>query len=435
MLSLVCLVLLVSATSADGAAGALLPDVSLLLRQSLSDDVSKAFRATVELVERGEGDLALPGLVKLARSPRDAIVIAAALWFNNVGPAAEHASAELQRLTSSWDHAVRFLACNAVCSLGPQAVCLLPDLMDRLRSPSEQYTCEVLRMVGSIGPAAQIAAPLVRNYLTAESARTRSEAADALGSLGLIDEPIANALTTGLDDADRHVRGACARALGRLGARTEGVLGALRAHTLDSDLSVREAAGCALVALGDRLTGLVTLRRCVREDPDPPASMLESLANAGSVALAVRYLSNAVNKGIRCRSSAAIDALRVLARLGPLAAAAEPVVERALRTWEDPWDCVEAALALARVGQVRQALPLLIGSLTRGAGGRQHYPYRPRLDQFAAEALGKIGPAASPALPALRELLDDRHEDVRSAAAMAIARITESTGRGGAARE
>jgi HEAT repeat protein len=43
----------------------------------------------------------------------------------------------------------------------------------------------------------------------------------------------------------------------------------------------------------------------------------------------------------------------------------------------------------------------------------------------AARALGKLGPAAKTAVPALTKLLSDKNEDIRKAASAALKKIQE----------
>ena len=47
------------------------------------------------------------------------------------------------------------------------------------------------------------------------------------------------------------------------------------------------------------------------------------------------------------------------------------------------------------------------------------------LRRDAADALGKLGPAAKTAVPALTKLLNDKNEDIRKAASKALKKIQE----------
>ncbi len=53
--------------------------------------------------------------------------------------------------------------------------------------------------------------------------------------------------------------------------------------------------------------------------------------------------------------------------------------------------------------------------------------FEPSFRVAAADSLGRIGPDAKAAIPGLRELLGDKHEVVRRAAVMALARIGIAT--------
>jgi HEAT repeat protein len=113
-------------------------------------------------------------------------------------------------------------------------------------------------------------------------------------------------------------------------------------------------------------------------------------------------------------SQARIGAAEFLARMGPHAAPAVPVLARAL---EDPSLEVRqmVARALARIGrEAAPAVPALERALADTAAA---------VRELAARALGKIGSPAAPALPSLERLLKDPHELVRLYATEAIERI------------
>jgi HEAT repeat protein len=110
------------------------------------------------------------------------------------------------------------------------------------------------------------------------------------------------------------------------------------------------------------------------------------------------------------------DACRLLAELGPEAAAAVPALITAIRA--DPLNTVrfEAATALGKIGlAARPAVPDLIRALAQDQGGG--------VDREAATALGLIGIGDPQVLPALRKALTSPDGEVTTAAAQAIAKI------------
>jgi HEAT repeat protein len=103
-------------------------------------------------------------------------------------------------------------------------------------------------------------------------------------------------------------------------------------------------------------------------------------------------------------------AARALGRFGPEAAAAVPLLEKALQN-EDPLYRVQAALALWRISQHPQAIPALRAALKRNESETA----------FAAVlAVAEIGAGAKAAASDLIETLNHPDSDVRRAAASAL---------------
>jgi HEAT repeat protein len=103
-------------------------------------------------------------------------------------------------------------------------------------------------------------------------------------------------------------------------------------------------------------------------------------------------------------------AARALGRFGPAAAAAVPMLEKALQN-EDPLYRVQAALALWKISQHPQAIPALRAALKRNESETA----------FAAVlAVAEIGTGAQAVAPDLIEALNHSDPDVRRAAASAL---------------
>ena len=175
-------------------------------------------------------------------------------------------------------------------------------------------------------------------------------------------------------------RAAAARALGTLGPEGTTALEALTAALEDPVADVRVAAAWAIGGLGPSAAGAVTaLGKCTRDQ--------SAQARAG--------------------------AAWALGRIGPSAQSAAPSLVERLRDADETvrW---RAGDALGAVGcNVTVVAPLVEILSDAHASGRAQ----------AAEALGRCGVAAAPALAALALALGDEREEVRWRAAWALGEI------------
>jgi HEAT repeat protein len=168
--------------------------------------------------------------------------------------------------------------------------------------------------------------------------------------------------------------------------------------------------------------GLAVLRT-QSDDPRLPAALQPLLGDAdvrvrvaGAATLgrfnaapddAIQALSDGL---LHSESLWATEAALALARLGQRAAAAAPALRTALWSRQPPND---AALdALATIGP--DGVPVLAEMLTHSD---------PTLRACAAYFLGRMGPAARPAVPALQGALGDADEKVRRDVERALKRI------------
>jgi len=219
------------------------------------------------------------------------------------------------------------------------------------------------------------------------------------------------ALAAALQDPSSAVRQAAAEALGAMGAGARGSSHALFAALGDPSEAVRHAAAQALSRVG---TGAEDRARLVSwlSSPDPYvlAFAAWSLGNLGAEAHdAVPDLARVL---ARDETDAVVSA--ALARIGPAAAGAVPVLVEALRS-ENADRRWRAARTLGRIGPpAREGVPALAGALTDPlVTVRVH----------AARALGRIGAGARPAAADLQRATGDPDEQVRREARQALDRL------------
>jgi HEAT repeat protein len=273
----------------------------------------------------------------------------------------------------------------------------IPELV-RALGDKEKDTRQVLaaRTLGQMGANAASAVPALVETLTSEYAHVRQAVAEALCEIGSAAEPAVPALCSILADRLPTVRRSGAKALARVGRGAELAMPALIQLLADREDEVREAAIEALAHIGPgTVPSLIVIleTREVRRFEEwlkkkiefadwSDHTGVEELQREPLRALhnTEWYFRHAMEDHQRLET-AHEAALRVLAKMGPAAVAAVPVMVQALA---DPNRRV-------RLASVR--------------------------------ALGPIGPEATAALPALTQALADSSEAVRKAAAEALPRI------------
>jgi HEAT repeat protein len=364
---------------------------------------------------------------------------------------------------------------RALRDLGPGAVA---PLLDALKDPAAERGVlkAAAHLLASLRPDSQVQR-LVEELLCGDS-RSQCEAAESLGGLGGREAreavgPLAWALRKG---PDVKVREAAGRALGRLGPLTPAVIPAL-AEVLEgappgAGPAAAQAVPVAAQALGRIGTpeAIEALLRALQGHRDagvkcrvaeslgallPPApaavgplvgalndespAVREAAARA-LIAIgpgAVAELTAALRRGLPEVRRAAAAAL---GRLAPESGEALDALARALGDRDGPV-VVHAAVAILKAFEANasvrlsrrqkreqspggdapedeRALAVLIGVVRRKGGER-------RDRQHAAEALGRLGPAARPAVGALVKVVADESEDrlVRGSAWWALQRL------------
>lgn len=217
-------------------------------------------------------------------------------------------------------------------------------------------------------------------------------------------------------DAPTALRSQAALALGRIGSNLENTVPSLIAALTDSNHEVREQAAEALAWTGSAAWAAVPALTAALKDEESSVAIkaCQTLSFIGDPKSAPSLLAAFQSE----RPEAADEAGRALWRLGPKADAVVPALLSLAQG--PPEKSARARELLASLGP--HIVPVLVNALGDGEAARR---------EAAADVLGRIGPPARAAVPAILAALKDKSSAVALMAAMALAQI-DST-RGGAA--
>jgi len=272
----------------------------------------------------------------------------------------------------------RFAAIEGLANLGADAAPAVPRLIEIMRTDPE-WTVRTAAMstLGGLGQAGAEAEPYVREALDDSQWEIRERALQAL--LQWHPDDLTPVVTL-LDDPDRFSISAALRCCRKLGPKAAPLAPALREVLFDASLDWRAYAAEALwAATGETETALETLTRALRDEKPWRVPV----------------------------------ALHVLEGMGAAAQPAAPEV-RPFLDRPDPSTRLAAARALwAMTGDPDRVVPSLVAELQG----------RPRDATAAAKLLGKIGPPAEAAVPALDAVRYCRDDGLYEAARQAILAI------------
>jgi HEAT repeat protein len=297
----------------------------------------------------------------------------------------------------------------------PGALAVLREVVEKKRSGDRGAALEALIQ---IGPKASPTLPAVAVLLKDEDPGLRAAAANLLARVGETAGPLAPPLSDALREKDAAVRLALLHARWHV-LKDRQVIPRLAELLKDKDTAVREAAGWTLEAIGPDAREAVAALEATFGDPQGTVRVAAASAAwriAKPPAALAALISTLKDEDAASRDAAAIQlgyALREQA--GP----AVPALVQAL--WdEDTRVRSSAAEALGRIGSpARPAIPALIAMLQ--GPGQPDFLY-----SSASEALGLMGPAARAAVGVLREKLKHPDSYVRVNAAKALWLIDRS---------
>jgi HEAT repeat protein len=318
----------------------------------------------------------------------------------------------LGELLTHEDEAVRNAALDALSQLGPVAREIGPRVVEvMLDDPNEFVIYHAMSTVVSIGGE-----PVIRRLLAAlvEPRETdrRICAFYALGVLGAAAREHAPALLPLLEDPEPIIRGSAIRALSDLGGETalkallDMALSREESHSLYRKIAV-EAIGYMGAPARSAVGALSSLLPEPGHDLEPQV-ILSSLARIGGDRALQQLVDHATS------THPEIDRQWAVTCIGWMGADAGTAVPVLLEWMEDRHLGDHARHALSRIaGDVTVASLATMVCEDPSALRRRH----------AADVLGRIGPGAASAVPALISALADVDDDVKGWAASALGRI------------
>ena len=336
--------------------------------------------------------------------------------------------------------------CGKVISqLGPKAIAVVGEMRKGLKHPDYSIIVACTKVLKGLGPAAKEAAGDLGELATRESTSPQEVHEAALEALKAMGPAAAEAMPSmiaalselGLKDlagdvlvqigpraipalrkalASQHHSGAAARALGRMGKVAKPAVPDLLKAVRQDDWALTEVAARALGLIGDDRPAVVAALRSalMHETAEVAKAAAFGLGDLGAKARpAIPRLKQMVKKHERYSRDAAHAAAAALVKLGQKELGMT-FLRRQLNLPDSQGNAEEAAKALAYLG------PLAVDAvddLVRALAVRGTFEQREII-----RALRAIGPAAKPAVPALRNLPHDQ-DFVAEAIAEALAKI------------
>jgi HEAT repeat protein len=259
---------------------------------------------------------------------------------------------------------------------------------------------------------AMLALPVLVQALEHRDPRIRARIALVLGQMRPRAKAAIPALLTQLQDKDPRARAGAARALGNMGPEGSSAVQPLAGLLKDGETPVRITAALALGQLGRTARDAAPeVKALLLRDSDPEVRAAATYA-LEAIEPPVLFLTGALSAPDPERR---LWAVRGLIDQGAAARLAMPALVRVVQQDDDPAVRAGAALALGKIGPVaRSAGPALIESLKDSSS---------RVRAAAALAVGLIGPACGDAGQPLAEALEDEDPAVVEAAATALGNL------------
>jgi HEAT repeat protein len=295
--------------------------------------------------------------------------------------------------------AVPLLAAQAFGQFEPPPVpdMTIEEAIAAIQSDRESQRIKGARLLEAKGPEAKEAVPIIIGLLRDEGPLIRMNLLHVLVAIG---EPASEAvpeLMDGLSNDNFHVRYLCCRALGNVGAAAKPAVRPLIEKLRDTNPSVRRNAALALGKLGPKVApdAVKPLVEAMKDRFIPVRE--EAVLAVGQFGELAQFAIPDLKKMMDDREGKVRpQAARSMWKLTGDADLVKPALVDIFRHNNVAG---EATLVLAEMGAVDELVGLLNSD--------------PSDMLFPLDALGRLGPKAKSALPALRELTDHPKQYVR----------------------
>jgi HEAT repeat protein len=379
------------------------PELVALLA-SEKDPTVRAATLTAMAKVSADPAKAMPALVAAVGDDSEAIRHAAINAIGGTKALRRVAAAPLAAQLKSENAATRQRAAQALGRLGPDAVDVLPALLDATRAAKGEAA--FAGALAQIGPAA------LNAVVAALKESPPAESAWIFLTLKSFGTPAVPMLMDTLRQPDASLRTAAARTLGAMGREGAAAAPALFTLAESADPSAQAAALRALTAMGSDRTRLKPLLQAAWKNPAPEmrkAGVAGLAALGESTVLGVDGLLEALGDDDLDGRLAAVQTL------GQMGAKAAPAVPALTTRLDDPALQVATITALGKIGtSAAPALPRILEVSTNGSQ---------ELRAAMLTACATMGRPAAAALPQIYTALGDTSLEIRVPALNALINV------------
>ncbi len=337
----------------------------------------------------------------------------------NIGPSAKSAIPELTALLQKGvPDTVREAAVIALGKIGKEARDAVNAIVRLLEDARPTLATHAIRALGNIGHAPNnVRTALVNLWLSPQQYTAgKSQVAVALCKLRIPAQNLRETITRSMvADQDTALRKAAAEALAWCNPNDTDVVPALLTASLhDSNEEVRNLAQAGMDHM--HVSHKKAIQLCARQLGE---STYAEAALRKSGAPAVPALMEALG---REEPAVRLKAARTLGFLGEPAAEAAPALTATLHD-KDPDVRLEAVKALWNVTKTSDVVVPALVDLLKTRGAAEASEVRRRYLQTVMEAISRIGPLATAAVPALTGMAKDANRNIRESAVATLQKI------------